>query len=544
MAGEELAALGLELRGRADAWLAGLLDGWTLPGAEAAAEPLAELSLLERDVAALAGQVATLEALRSALTAGFPGAPAPVLADAPADEDIDPDAVRDARARPPAPQEVRSGADDRAERRGGEGGSEPPPPHGTSGTERRSADREVDVASPPPSSARGIRGLGDLAALAGSDGLDLDAGRAESAPPADRGGQDGGWDDASPSDARPDPTRGGDRWAEVDPPPMRIDRAREDSRPDRPASGAEPTSLAPQPIRLPTWDLADRTMAADQDRQQDTAPPPADAGTESGGRARGDLARPDASVSRGDAPSAAPPPIRLPTRARRNAEAAADADRARDIDPAFDPRGESGNSATAQGRWSDLPPSMANPARGGGLTLALLEPRRIALPFLDPPVQPAEDAVVEDNRSVDRGFAGRPIASRESAPGRAGDAQPHARGDARSPLPSIGRRIVPAAEILGALGETARSVDVARLAEGVEEPAQESAGRLAREPGGIDPPARVAGEETVAIVREVDAGGRGLLAEPPGWPDLDVQDLMDALAREIAHEYRRHYGGA
>jgi len=545
MAGDELATLGLQIRGEAAEWLGGLLAGWTLPGADAAIEPIAELVILERAVAALAGQVAELEELEAALTAGFPGTPSPALsADAAANEEAEPrtgrrgsdtgpwiapspstpadrrtrDGVADAQARPPRVAPVSRAAESGRETAAGAGSVR--------------TERGVDAS---PSPGGGIRGIGDLASLAGSAGLDLppDADQPNAAAHRDlpRAVSDGsagrrGWEDATGSASAPRPSSA----------PVRDDAASGRTAGRTRDDAADPGSAAPQedasrdlpgpaPIRRPARDQsASGGLAAGRDRDAAAGPAGHDADT---GPAR---------------------------------EFRVDSD---------------DHAARDERRWDDLPPSLAGVARNDALTLGLLGPGSVALPFLSIPGEPDADA---DSTSPERGGAVRASGRGSIDRDRIGSPAPWRRDEAAAGRPAIGesggaaaqgwidefggaanplvspglaraagRRVRPAAEILSALGEGALTVESAPRLEGSAEwptLAPEPVERPAAEPGAApDPRPRAPDDEPpVAFVRSVEPAPPDAFPEPLAWPDLDVQDLMDALAREIMHEYRRYYG--
>jgi hypothetical protein len=121
-------------------------------------------------------------------------------------------------------------------------------------------------------------------------------------------------------------------------------------------------------------------------------------------------------------------------------------------------------------------------------------------------------------------------------------------GDADEPvaLPRSARRR-PAAEILAGLQMTPPMSGAARRQETTTHApvlAVPPASRLAPEAGAApDPAARARADEVpITVVRTVEDAPPAELPEPLSWPDMDVSDLMDALAREIMHEYRRYYG--
>jgi len=110
-----------------------------------------------------------------------------------------------------------------------------------------------------------------------------------------------------------------------------------------------------------------------------------------------------------------------------------------------------------------------------------------------------------------------------------------------------GPRLRPAAEILGALGSPAAqrpSDPIAPVAPGaprtiIDPPQPATADAAERmQASGATLPAEV---PTVLARSTVDPAADEP-TEPPSWPEADVTDVMDALAREIMHEYRRYYG--
>ncbi|HEU4561827.1 MAG TPA: hypothetical protein VFS20_28640 [Longimicrobium sp.] len=555
MAPDELTALGLELRAQAVGWLEELLDGCTLPGAEAAAEPLWELGLLETAVVRLADEIAELTRVEATLTSGFPGSPAPALpvddtASEAADTQAPPRRGPAGQATARASTAVPAGAgEDRTwdavpasasrsvawptstgeARRRLELPASPAPesPEASAGGVPAEPDlprraRSLDTA--PPSSV-GIRGLGDLAMLAGSSGLDLppDAEPAAAETRADSGPAAGPrqWDGASPAVS----ARSGEAsWPS--PAPTR-DEAR------------SPTSGSP-PIRRRAWDLS--PMAGGH----------ADAsGAEwDGSAAQEDAPLPGFTLESNEAPSATPAaaPIRR---------------RAWDHLPAGDPAEASGaaweGGLTREDRGTRggivLPESAATAAREGSLALGAVTSGPIALPFLRMPGETADEG------SPDGGDAApffpapaaptRPVVppavrggGRTSGPA----ASDFAGGDADEPvaLPRSSRRR-PAAEILAGLQMTPPIAGAVQRQEASPHapvlPVPPTA-RLAPEAGAApDPtPRAIAGEVPVAVVRAAEHAPPAELPEPLSWPDLDVAELMDALTREIMHEYRRHYG--
>ncbi|HEX9939990.1 MAG TPA: hypothetical protein VGB15_22840, partial [Longimicrobium sp.] len=466
MAADDLTALGLELRAQAAAWMDGLLGEWTLPGAEAAAEPLFELGLLETAVRSLADEIAALTRVQAALTSGFPGSPAatlPVDGSAAEAEEEDVRTVRGSSAgadgpAPHSPSGPPSGgvgasphlapAADRAiagrawsRDAGASASSEarswdaPPAPASRSaltppaagGQARRldlpfsadSAHRDAFEAgesaaertSPrttatldvPPSASVGIRGLGDLAMLAGAHGLDL--------PP-----------EAEPTSAEP--------------------------------TSPEPTSAYETGI--------DRDAAA-RPRRGDGAPVPNPASLR-------ETPRPVPASSSDAVPFApsASPPIRL---------------RAWDRPPAGDQPEASGaevDGGTAEDdrkprRWPGLPMSDASVVRDGGIAPGGTTPGPIALPFLHMPGEPVnEGSASESGAAPFPAPAGRAVPPWPATPGGARDSGPaspglfggaaNEAGDARdaAALPRTPGRLRPAAEILAGLRVAAPTAAAAR----------------------------------------------------------------------------------
>jgi hypothetical protein len=122
-----------------------------------------------------------------------------------------------------------------------------------------------------------------------------------------------------------------------------------------------------------------------------------------------------------------------------------------------------------------------------------------------------------------------------------------------------GPRLRPAAEILGALGAPAAT----RTADPIVPPAPGAprtiiaapppiARRDAEWPAITDAAqvdaiqtadaATLPAEIPTILVRGTVAPAADELTEPPSWPEADVTDVLDALSREIMHEYRRYYG--
>jgi hypothetical protein len=119
-----------------------------------------------------------------------------------------------------------------------------------------------------------------------------------------------------------------------------------------------------------------------------------------------------------------------------------------------------------------------------------------------------------------------------------------------------GPRLRPAAEILGALGSAAtRTADpIVPPAPGAPRtilaPPQPIARRDAEWPAiteaaaieGTQADATLPTEVPTVLVRGTVDPAADELTEPPSWPEADVTDVLDALSREIMHEYRRYYG--
>lgn len=372
-----------------------------------------------------------------------------------------------------------------------------------------SAPRPTSALDVPPTGSGGIRGLGDLAMLAGAHGLDL--------PP-----------DAEPTSAEPMPAyetagdreraTGQRRW---DGAPGRA-ASRETALPSPSSASDEPPFAAPTPapIRLRGWD---RPPAGDQ---------PEASGAEVDGGTAGDDRKPR--------------------------------------------------------RWPGLPMSDASVVRDGGIAPEGLTSGPIALPFLHMPGEPVnEGSASESGAAPFPAPSGRAVPPWPATPGGARDSGPaspgffggaaNEAGDARdaAALPRTPGRLRPAAEILAGLrvaaptAATARETRTRAAAFEVEEalrraagadggqvregttraavigavPAAEPAARRAPEAGAApDPTPRAAADEPVTILRTVEHAPPAELPEPLSWPDRDVTELMDALTREIMHEYRRYYG--
>jgi hypothetical protein len=502
MADDALAALGLELRAEAAAWLAELTPGALPDGTQAARELFQALAQLESEVADAAADEVELTRLQAWLTAGFfaalePFAPADVVVAEVMDEarrrEGEPSgatAARPGAGASSASTEVRgasaTGANEFAAgkaqsppaRTAADGPlprtgavADPPAPadarrvdDGRDGWPGASADprqaptadrRSVDGSSAPPP-AGGIQGLAALAALAGSGGVQIPADADHPPHIADqpRGGSDRGAVEpaigayprrAHPVDAdraEPAPVR---RTADDTRPSSSADQSLDASR-AREVDGDDTVHLPPRIIRIPfTPQAVERAEDADE-RWSASAPLPIPFVTRPG-EVEQDAA-PGGSAA-GPTPDARQP-IAIPTMRVFDGGAGVDAM------PAPDAR------RAAEAEWAGF----------------------------EAPAESTESFLARAARVAGQRL--RPAAEIVS-----GDGAPAARTALPAPTDSAARAIIPA------------------------------------------PPAEPDAYPTV-LAREVVPAPRPV--ESVEWPAPDVTDLLDALASEIAHEYRRYYG--
>ncbi len=574
MAAENIGEIGAELRAEYGGWLGGLLEGWIDPDAADTADVLAELGRLEEAVTTLAADQAEMARLQTWLTAGFHAdAPPIALPLAPAAPAEDADDARDggeaARllgiASPSAPRTRPTGgfatepggwdipgAPTRSPQRFDAIGDDEPmsrldgPAQAGSGdrdrwrdlpesgdrdrggsvdgdrydstadpgsanrnrfdptADARSADRDrwSDGSSGPGEarrgafdddpyrpatvkSAGGIGGLGDLAALAGLGGLDL------------------------PFTA--------------DEPETEDRRTAEETR--RPASPALP---APMPPRARSWSAPDASPATDRDPSPATAPPQTI-------RLRG-------------WPEAAP------------AERSGSTEWAGESSsPGSAPRGSAEESASVAMQAAK---EAERAARSWEALAAMAGGAEIAIPFERMPGEMEDDQAADlapaslprpasQSPEMSRGWSG---ADAMSGPFRTdADERTVARVAGMA-----GPRLRPAAEILGALGSPA----VTRTADPIVPPAPGAPRTILAPPQPITrrdaewpaiaesaeiegtqaPAATLPAEVPTVLVRGTVDPAADELTEPPSWPEADVTDVLDALSREIMHEYRRYYG--
>jgi hypothetical protein len=557
MPAEDIALLGAELRAELNGLIVELLEGLIEPAARETDEVWAELERLEGEVGELAAEQAELGRLQEWLTAGFyADAPPIALPAAPApDPDADaPDGSEAARLLAAAPPSLPGAASRReigidappshprkwemppapssAERLGAAGEDAPTirrtspfdPPADAGDRDRfdrsgdggsrdlnpfapprdaGSADRDRWVDASPTSEARrggfdgdphrpaqaksagGIGGLGDLAALAGLGGLDLPFTADE--PPAER--------ETTAAEARRTPPPASARSASPE---------RSWSAPDTPsATDRDPSpAVAPaQPIRLRGW-----PEAASAER-------PASSGGWSDGSA---AARSASSETMGEAASAAMTAGEL---ARLDAERAARS-------------------------WDAL--------------MAVAGAAEVAFPFERMPGEAADDLAPA---SLPRPASPSLPASSGWVSADAMDGPWMADADERTVAQvarMAGPRLRPAAEILGALGASpAASADpiippAAGAPRTIIAPPQPvpAARRDAEWAAAVDAAewmqaadaATLPAEVPTVLVRGTVDPAADELTEPPSWPEADVTDVLDALSREIMHEYRRYYG--
>ncbi|HEV3049355.1 MAG TPA: hypothetical protein VGX50_03560, partial [Longimicrobium sp.] len=180
----------------------------------------------------------------------------------------------------------------------------------------------------------------------------------------------------------------------------------------------------------------------------------------------------------------------------------------------FAPRAEDAEDAE-EGRTGDPPPPVPSPSSPGE----------------EPP-----DGWNHSPARETRPPSGRPT-MRVSAPARPGDGW------------------TPGAEAWAGLGEAAESTAsflarAARLAGRRARPAEEKMAPAPRvesapsawpaaDPGASEPDTRRMSRQAVAVA---EMGGPALAPAGDEWPGLELTELLDALASEIAHEYRRYYG--
>jgi hypothetical protein len=500
MADDALAALGLELRAEAAAWLAELTPGALPDGTQAARELFQALAQLESEVADAAADEVELTRLQAWLTAGFFAAPEPF---APADVVV---------------AEVM----DEARRRESESSDARP----VSSTGATSASSEVRGAS--------ATGANEFA-----------AGRSQSPPartaaagPLPRTG--GVADPPAPADARRvDDGRDGWPGASIDPRQATADRRSVDG------SSAAPPAGGIQGLAA----LAALAASGGVEIPADAEHPPRIAEQPRGGSARGAVEPEIGAYPRRaypvDADRAEPSPVRRTAddaRPSTSADRSVEASRAREVD-----RDETVH----------------------------LPPRIIRIPFTPQAVERAEDADERWSASAPLPipFVTRPgEVEQDAAPG----------GSAAGPTPDARQPIaIPTMRVFdgGAGVDAMPAPDARRAAEaewaGFEAPAESTESFLARA-------ARVAGQRLrpaaeivsgdgapaarTALPAPTDSAARAIIPAPPAepdayptvlarevvpaprpvelveWPAPDVTDLLDALASEIAHEYRRYYG--
>lgn len=479
MADDALAALGLELRAEAAAWLAELTPGALPDGTHAARELFQALGQLEAEVADAAANEVELTRLQAWLTAGFFAAPEPfALADV-----VVAEVMEEARRREPESgagtagsvaasagadefaaggaqsPPARPAADGPLPRTGGI--ADPPAPadarrvdDGRGGWPGASAEpREATAAdrrSLDGSPAGGIQGLAALAALAGSGGVEIPV------------------DADHPPHAVEQPRGGADRGA-VEP---------EIGAYPRPAHPVDVDRDEPSPLRRLVADARSSTSA---DPSPDTR------------RAR--------EVDRDD--------VHLPPRIVRIPFTPQAVERVDDADegwtagaplpiPFVTQPGDDAPSGSAAGPTPDTRQPIAIPSMrvfDGG---AAVDPT------------PAPDA--RRPAEVEWAAFAEPAESTESFLARAARA--------------AGQRLRPAAEIVAGEASAARTA--------LPAPADPAARQIIPAP-----PAEPDVYPTV-LAREVVPAPRAV--EAVEWPAPDVTDLLDALASEIAHEYRRYYG--
>ena len=482
MAADSLAALGLELREEAIRWLAELTPAALPDGNLAARELFAALGALEAEVADAASDEVELTRLQAWLTAGFFAQPEPF---APSDVVVA-EVMEDAR---------------RAEAAAGAAG----------GTGSVSADAGA--------SAAGMAGE-----VRGSARVD-----------AARGG--GAWGGTSVS---------ADGGARSDTSAQSASRAYPGANEFAAGNSQSPPSRNPgreivPPTRDPAYPAAAR---GDADRTQ-----PASGGIQGlaalaalAGRGGVEIPveREDADHPREMVRGASDRTVEPDVGARDRAAHRVDADRAAvDARRTVDERG-----------WPSSDARSGEPSRAGAVDAEAgrLPPRVIRIPFTPPAMEDADGGWAD--------AAPLPIPFL-SAPDEAEDARHDAAAapvsDARAPMSIPTMRVFDGAAMEPMAAPDTGSSAVSEW-EGFEAPRESAESFLART-------ARLAGQRLrPAIVREAapvvepivppepeiqpTVLAREVVApeRPIEWPAPDVTDLLDALASEIAHEYRRYYG--
>ena len=578
MAGE-LTELGLRLRGELEEMLAAPASGWVLVPALDERGDLAQLRELEREVGALAASEADAGQLYAWLTAGFFGEP------------LARGSVADAGAREPLSDDGDEPPEDTDGPGGGGGGggsspSIPPVPGQGAATAPASpppplAPSAPALAAPTPPARPGIKGLAELAAVARSAPLVL--------PPSDEIPQPE-WPVPQPPTAngviRGDPgadsppPRGG--WA-----PLPLSDDGEERRPASPVTTAD--IGLPRSPELPRSSSLGTPVAVRSGGARPDAPlterwaPPSSGAPESVESERTvPGATPDVRRSQSSVGEPVPPPSGgLAARGLAGLAALAgsrplvladewpapgvergtSAERAAEAHPASPRLPAPPAPVAGRGREAAASEGPARVVRILPLPTAVAEERASRWPAVPPaegwtpPFAEAPAVMERETRTAS------PSPSPASAPSTGWDVFV-AEGDSpRSPRlapmrPARGTHLAAAVAAFAPVegqgaagggpamaaraGEARGSVRQAPLPEMEASPAHPALpGPVPPEPAA--PP--VFSTTLSSPAREAREGfGATQPGEPPAWPDVEVEDLMEALAREIMHEYRRHYG--
>ncbi|HEX5871869.1 MAG TPA: hypothetical protein VFY65_15680 [Longimicrobium sp.] len=550
---DSLAALGLELQAEAAAWLAALTPGALPDGTLAARELFQAFGELEAEVAGAAANEVELTRLRAWLTTGFFAPEGPY---APADTVVA-EAMDEARHAAPA-AEVRSDPHGPASRRGSDsvgpldvrtvdtpprfpapswrdpvddgrgGGPAAAPDRGLARRDhpapRTRADRSADAGPGARPSPGAIEGLGALAAFAGSGGIDLHEPR----------------EDADHPSHAADPSRGAE---------ARTTREPELGPYVRPA----------QPVDADRADAAPAVRgSAEEVRRSAAADPSADAPAQAG-RAREAEAAAVREVDRREVDA-----VRLPPRIVRIPFQPQAVDRMEDADggwtsgaplpiPFLTPPGEDQEDAGHAGSASAPPTPDAR--QGGSAAPAPTPDARQGGSASTPPTPDARRGGSAAPAPAPDGRQPLAIPSMRVFGGAAADEMPaaHPTPDARpmeaewagfgEPGESSRAFLAHAARVAGRRPRRAAETERAAAAASRMPPA----GRASPAPApdsipsayASGPPAAAEDPVPTVLVREV-APQRPV--QGVDWPMTDVTDLLDALASEIAHEYRRYYG--
>jgi hypothetical protein len=567
MAAENIGEIGAELRAEYGGWLGGLLEGWIDPEAADTADVLAELARLEDAVTTLAADQAELGRLQTWLTAGFHADAPPIalpLAPAAADADDARDGSEAARllgtASPPASRTRPTG-----------GFATEPSGWNIPGAPTRSPERFDAIEDARTSGldrpARAGSGDGDRD-LPGSG--DQDRGGSGD---QDRGGSGdrhrGGSGDRDRFDVTAD---GGsvdrDRWGDGSAAPSEARHGAFDDDPHRPvqAKGAGGIGGLGDLAALAGLGGLDLPFTADEPRTEDEAAAdqprrPASPELPTPARAR-TWSAPDAppATDRDPSPAVTPAqPIRLRgwpeatsvDRSGSSAERSGSAEWAGgSAYPGSASRGSAEESAEAAMRAVE---DAERAARSWEALAAMAGGAEIAIPFER---MPGEDDQAADLAPVPLprpASPSPPVVSRGWGDADAMSGAFMADADERTVAAVAGMagpRLRPAAEILGALGSPRTADPIAPGAprtiiapppiarRDAEWPAIADVAESIATPDAATHPAEV----PTVLVRGTVAPAADELTEPPSWPEADVTDVLDALSREIMHEYRRYYG--